>query len=121
MGLDQYAYKRKSKWNKGYKVRTMRDEQIMYWRKHSKLQQWYVETFDKDHGEVYLNEEHIKEIRELTENNDMPNCDGGFFWGHQFQNDPDHKKYVDKDTLEFCDKAEKALKEGCDIIYECSW
>ena len=111
MGLDQYAFKRKLK----------KSEEIMYWRKHSKLQQWYVETFGKDIGEVILNKEHIKEIRELTKNDRMPYCEGGFFWGSQFQDDPEFAKQNKDATLEFCDKALKAIKEGCDVIYGCSW
>ena len=122
MGLDQYAYKRKAKWNKKYTKKTETTEELMYWRKHSKLQQWYVNTFDNDGtGAVELTEEHIREIRNLTNLNKMPHCDGGFFWGHQFQDDPEHKEHVKKDTLDFCKKALEAIKEGHIIIYDCSW
>lgn len=121
MGLDQYAWKRKVDWADDYKSNHTYNEQIMYWRKHSKLQQWYSDSFGIDTGEVYLHKEHLDELEELTRGDKMPDSDGGFFYGHQFQDDPEHKELVNKDTLEFIKKARVAISEGYDIIYECSW
>ena len=46
-------------------------------------------------------------------------CDGGFFWGHEFQEEA-AKDYKEKD-LEFVEFAREALADGETVIYECSW
>ena len=46
-------------------------------------------------------------------------CDGGFFWGHQFQEEA-AKDYKEKD-LEFVQFAREALADGETVVYECSW
>tara|TARA_B100000212_G_scaffold64074_1_gene44041 strand:- start:925 stop:1428 length:504 start_codon:yes stop_codon:yes gene_type:complete len=68
---------------------------------------------------VQLDKTDIKVIRYFVENNGLPFCADGMFWGHQFQEDA-MKQYKDQD-LEFCDKALKWLEEGKEVYYSSWW
>ena len=68
---------------------------------------------------LYLEEKHILDLKERIENNNLPESEGGFFYGHQFQDDS-AKEYKEQD-LDFCKKALKWLEEGKKVFYECSW
>ena len=46
-------------------------------------------------------------------------CDGGFFWGHQFQEES--MKEYKKIDLKFCKDALKWIKEGKEVWYDCWW
>ena len=99
------------------------------WRKHAKLQKFMEDLFytEYDDGEdtfnygtkLYLEEKHILDLKKLIENNSLPESEGGFFYGHQFQDDS-AKEYKEQD-LDFCEKALKWLEEGKKVFYECSW
>lgn len=68
---------------------------------------------------LQLDETDIKVIRYFVENNGLPFCADGMFWGHQFQEDA-MKQYKEQD-LEFCDKALEWLKEGKEVYYSSWW
>jgi len=122
MGLDQYAYSREQR---------DRNEEIseqFYWRKHSKLQE-FMETIaneregmsptDLNCGELELFEDEIIQLQELVKGNSLPESPGGFFYGHQFQ-DEAAEENRDQD-LEFCKWALTEIKDGNHVFYSCWW
>jgi hypothetical protein len=46
-------------------------------------------------------------------------CDGGFFWGHQYQEES-VKDYLDRDK-EFVKFAKQRLSKGKKVFYSCNW
>jgi len=104
------------------------------WRKHARLQQFMMElwhkrkdqdapigVFDSDFNmqDLELFEEDIKVLKEKVENEDLPFCSDGFFWGHQYQEES-MREYKEQD-LEFCNKALEWLKNGKRVFYSCWW
>jgi len=49
----------------------------------------------------------------------LPHCEGGFFYGHQFQ-DEAAAEYRERD-LEFCAWARERIRAGETVIYSCWW
>jgi hypothetical protein len=49
----------------------------------------------------------------------MPESGGGFFYGHQFQ-DESANEYYEQD-LKFCEWAKQTMKEGDHVYYDCWW
>ena len=49
----------------------------------------------------------------------LPHCEGGFFYGHQFQ-DEQASEYRAYD-LEFCAWARAEIGAGSTVIYSCWW
>lgn len=114
-------------------------EQQFYWRKHARLQEfmqqiWRFRKFGEesqfmqglhmdgkhDYAEVmFLDKQDILRLQELIENENLPFCPDGFFWGQQFQEES-CKEYKDQD-LKFCQDALKWLDEGKKVFYDCSW
>ena len=114
MGLDQYA---------GIRETTTEFE----WRKHAKLQEFMEKIWYQQEGSVdafnckdlILNKEIIEELQKCIETNTMPASPGGFFYGHQFQ-DEQADEYKEKD-LRFCKWALKAIEDGQQVYYTCWW
>jgi len=118
---------------------TLQGNDEFYWRKHARLQEymqrlWRVRTFGDDakywqglrmdgkhdYAEVmFLEKQDIEKLQKLVENNDLPFCPDGFFWGQQFQEES-MKEYKELD-LKFCKQALKWLDEGKKVWYDCSW
>ena len=110
-----------------------------YWRKHARLQEymqslWRIRKFgdeakfwsglrmDGKHDlaeVIFLEKEDIERLQELVENDNLPFCPDGFFWGQQFQEES-MKEYKELD-LKFCKQALKWLDEGKKVWYDCSW
>ena len=113
MGLDQRA---------GYN-----DIAVYDWRKHARLQEFMHNKYLKKHPDddafnckkLLLNEEDILELQKLIKDDNLPFCDGGFFWGHQFQEES--MKEYKKIDLKFCKDALKWIKEGKEVWYDCWW
>ena len=114
MGLDQQA---------GYNNISVYD-----WRKHARLQQFMLNKYLEKHPDdndvfnqkkLLLDEKDILELQELVKDQRLPFCDGGFFWGHEFQEESmqDYKK----DDLKFCKDALQWIKEGKEVWYDCWW
>ncbi len=118
MGLDQYAY-----------VRGEGEEAPRFvWRKHSKLQTFMEGLFvertgqgitELNCGELELGAADIARLEQALKQGGLPHCDGGFFYGHQFQ-DEAAAAYRDLD-LEFCAWARGRISEGDTVIYSCWW
>ena len=145
MGLDAYAGfqepqpKNVEPINSDALYETLQGGDEFYWRKHARLQEymqrvWRERKFGKegkymqglhmdgkhDYAEVmFLEREDIVRLQELVENDDLPFCPDGFFWGQQFQEES-MKEYKELD-LKFCKQALKWLDEGKKVWYDCSW
>ncbi|MDJ0820312.1 MAG: hypothetical protein QNJ09_00710 [Paracoccaceae bacterium] len=122
MGLDQYAYINTSE--SGEEGETPK----FVWRKHSKLQT-FVETLYENRtgltaselncGELRLEASDIESLERAVKGSALPHCEGGFFYGHQFQ-DEQAAEYRDYD-LEFCAWARAELEQGSTVFYSCWW
>lgn len=145
MGLDAYAGFQEPQpenvepINSDAFYETLQGGDEFYWRKHARLQEymqkvWRERKFGKegkymqglhmdgkhDYAEVmFLEREDIVRLQELVENDDLPFCPDGFFWGQQFQEES-MKEYKELD-LKFCKQALKWLDEGKKVWYDCSW
>ena len=148
MGLDQYAgvlQEQKSEYfkNEDGSYDTWEQAGPFEWRKHARLQEFmntlYMEkneikgkwenTEDND-GKVWSNPvswstikldlEDIERLEKAVDNHYWDYfCDGGFFWGHQFQEEA-VKEYEHQDK-EFVKFAKEALNKGETVYYTCSW
>ena len=116
MGLDQYAHTGSSDGNFDEKFK---------WRKHAKLQAfmemlWYQKRgnnkeFNCQNLELERND--IEQLQALIKSDDLPESPGGFFYGHQFQ-DESASDYKETD-LEFCDWALEEIDNGRPVFYTC--
>jgi hypothetical protein len=117
MGLDQSAFlKEKEKVEKEFS-----------WRKHSRLQTFmeYLWMSRGNKGEfnsvsLELNQNDIIQFKKAV-NNGFENfiCEGGFFWGTEFQEDA-ASEYAKQD-LEFADEALVCLEGGGAVSYYNNW
>ncbi len=123
MGLDQYA---------GIRFKTDDDKDSMtdafYWRKHSKLQEFMEQLWTQKTGApagdlncapLILEVADIEALETALTTDAMPASEGGFFYGHQCQ-DENAKHYKEQD-LAFCAWAKEQIAEGETIIYSCWW
>jgi hypothetical protein len=122
MGLDQYAYiKTAESGEEGESAK-------FTWRKHSQLQTFmealYTERTGLDAtnlncGELVLQAPDIDSLEKAIKDSALPHCEGGFFYGHQFQGEQT-TEYRDYD-LEFCAWARSEMQAGSTVIYSCWW
>jgi hypothetical protein len=130
MGLDMYAHTRNQKvdFGKVYEDDYNPCVDGFYWRKHSRLHTFMTNKFHELNPDVevfngeqlVLTKEILMELRqEIDSNYHQSFCSGGFFWGHQFQEEA-MKEYKERDSL-FCDWALAQLEKGEEVIYSCSW
>ena len=122
MGLDQYAYvKTPESGDEGESAKFI-------WRKHSKLQTFMEKLYEQrtgllpnnlNCGELQLKPCDIDALEKAVEGQKLPRCEGGFFYGHQMQ-DEQAAEYRDYD-LEFCAWARAELERGSTVIYSCWW
>ena len=131
MGLDQYAYITSAPINKV--VNSDGDEHSnidevsvkdFYWRKHAKLQTfmektWYCKNDEELNCEyMELQDRDLLELADAIEDGyEQFHCEGGFFYGHQFQ-DESAAEYKNDDK-EFVKQAREALAKGFRIYYSC--
>ena len=122
MGLDQYAY---IKNHDGADDDRAAD---FVWRKHSKLQAWAETLFTAKTGqpaeklncaELVLEAADIAALESLVRQKALPKSMGGFFFGHQFQDEAADEN-VEQD-LAFCAWAKDALTSGQTVVYSCWW
>ena len=130
MGLDMYAHTRNQKvdFDKVYEDDYEPCKHGFYWRKHSRLQTFMARKFEEVNDttddfngqELVLTKEIISDLRKEIDSDYWESfCSGGFFWGHQFQ-EQSVKEYKERDKL-FCDWALTQLEKGEEVIYVCSW
>jgi len=125
MGLDQYAYTRNTDYTNC----------VAQWRKHARLQEfmerlWVEKTGTPAQdfgGEGGLNNEFMEldegDIEKLAQAiaTDYSEyfCEGGFFYGHQFQEESVQENK--ENDLAFVEEAKKALADGEKVYYSCWW
>lgn len=122
MGLDQYAYARLPEQD------SAEVQPQFTWRKHAKLQEFMERLFETRTGqsaadlncaELELQPEDIATLQAIVERGELPESPGGFFYGHQFQ-DESASEYRDRD-LEFCQWARTILQTRQKVFYSCWW
>ena len=74
---------------------------------------------DLNCGELKLEASDIDKLEQAIKGRAQLQCEGGFFYGHQFQ-DEQAKEYRDYD-LEFCAWARTEMQAGSTVIYSCWW
>ena len=141
MGLDVYAGFINPKKKDADNVVDIKDnrsdrmEAPYYWRKHARLQQYMTELWHKKNGTemlgimdkdgfnggdvLTLTEEDILDLKAKVEDDNLPFCPDGFFWGHQFQEEA--MREYKKQDLEFCENALEWIRQGKEVWYESSW
>ena len=141
MGLDVYAGFINPKKKTADNVVDIKDnrsdrmEAPYYWRKHARLQQYMTELWHKKNGTemlgimdkdgfnggdvLTLTEEDILDLKAKVEDDNLPFCPDGFFWGHQFQEEA--MREYKKQDLEFCESALEWIRQGKEVWYESSW
>ena len=141
MGLDVYAGFINPKKKDADNVVDIKDnrsdrmEAPYYWRKHARLQQYMTELWHKKNGTemlgimdkdgfnggdvLTLTEEDILDLKAKVEDDNLPFCPDGFFWGQQFQ-EQSSAEYKKQD-LEFCESALEWIRQGKEVWYESSW
>jgi hypothetical protein len=122
MGLDQYAYiKTAESSEEGESAK-------FTWRKHSQLQTFMealytertgLDATDLNCGELVLQAADIDMLEQAINDSALPHCEGGFFYGDQFQEEQT-TEYRDYD-LEFCAWARTEMQAGSIVIYSCWW
>ncbi len=122
MGLDQYAYSRRP----DQKPEEVEPEFI--WRIHARLQEFMERLFvcrtgqsatELNCGELELQPEDIATLQAMVEQGKLPHCPGGFFYGHQFQDDS-ADEYREHD-LQFCEWARNIQQTRQRVFYSCWW
>jgi hypothetical protein len=122
MGLDQYAYR------KTPETGEEGDSPAFVWRKHAKLQTFMehlytartgLDASDLNCGELRLEAADIDRLETAAKAGTLPVCAGGFFYGHQFQ-DEQAEAYREHD-LAFCAWARAEMQAGSTVIYSCWW
>ncbi len=122
MGLDQYAYERTD--DTGEEGSTAK----FVWRKHARLQEFMETLFeektggdpsDLNCGELQLAADDIDQLEAKVKGEGLPESPGGFFFGHQFQ-DEQAAHYKDQD-LAFCSWAKEAMAGGATVCFSCWW
>ncbi len=119
MGLDQYAYLKSA-------GKDATPEFV--WRKHSKLQTFMENLFAIKTGqgaaelnceELTLTAQDLNALEGLLADQSLPECAGGFFYGHQFQEEA-AQEYAEQDAA-FCAWAKTQINDGEVVIYSCWW
>lgn len=117
MGLDQYAFSEETSENPDF-----------VWRKHAKLQQFMEALFEERTGlpstelncaNLELTLADVETLQSLVQSDSLPKSLGGFFYGHQFQ-DESAADYKTQD-LEFCQWAKVLLETRQKVLYSCWW
>ena len=138
MGLDMYACSVDQE-NHPVKPDQELPESTYCWRKHAKLHQFMNDYYNQlvEDGTIIEDEnanddrpfgtfncvplhlpiDILRELQELIKDEELPESDGGFFWGHQFQEES-VKDYKEQD-LNFCKWAINETNNGNYIYYNC--
>ena len=136
MGLDQYAKKVKSDYDRDSKTETIVKTTIAYWRKHNALQGWMESlwrTKTGDGGEfncvsVELEESDLDMLETVLKAGNLPPTKGFFFGGDTSVSpedaSPEDREWIkdlQMETFAFINYARKAISEGYTIEYSSWW
>lgn len=70
-------------------------------------------------AELVLEASDIAALETLIRQKALPNSEGGFFFGHQFQDEAANDNA--EQDLAFCAWAKDALTNGQTVVYSCWW
>lgn len=131
MGLDQYAFTFDRSENPEFIWRSSTVKRLIWGinrRANAKLQTFMEELYYARAGDgaesfncvdLALTAEEIKALEALVSKDDLPESEGGFFFGHQWQ-DETAQEYKEQD-LKFCKWAAAVLATRQQVIYSCWW
>ena len=134
MGLDQFAFKIKTKLSKEvdfgseiYDRETGDDlverEELHYWRKHPNIHGWMEQLYRQKGGDgrdfngdpVVLTKEDLDNLAASIIDEELPDTEG-FFFGQSYNNEEERQ-----DDLDFVKKAHRAIEEGYTVYYDSWW
>jgi len=127
MGLDQFAFKTKAKFDSQVDFQTqlqdVETEELHYWRKHPNLHGWMEQLYRKKGGTgeqfncdpVQLTQEDIDDLANSILDGSLPST-SGFFFGQSIGDQEE-----ESDDLQFCRNASEAIKEGYTVYYDSWW
>ena len=135
MGLDQYAFSAPDeltvvKDDDGhFAIKGIHGEEF-YWRKHAKLQAFFEDAIESGRlkplidgsfncNPVKLDLPIVEQLYIALVKSELPNSDGGFFYGHQYQ-DETCEEYREQD-IKFCAWAKETMEQGDHVYYDCWW
>jgi len=135
MGLDQYAFSAPEELtveqddDGRMSIKGVHGEEFQ-WRKHAKLQEFFEHKIMTGELSPLVDDEFncnpvkltmpiINELEGLVQSRQLPRSGGGFFYGHQFQDESDDE-YLEQD-LKFCSWAKQTIEEGDHVYYDCWW
>jgi hypothetical protein len=127
MGLDQFAYRLKSKPETEVDFQIQDESEMVkihQWRKHPNLEGWMAELYYDKGGEreefnctnLQLTWEDILNLERDIKENKLP-ATTGFYFGASSPNGEEEMV----DDLKFVDAAKKALTEGHYVMYSSWW
>lgn len=131
MGLDQYAYvnaqETENTDDEGNTYMSISGGKEFYWRKHSRLQTFMEKLWAEagnDHEfnceNLVLSRHDLERLKHAIVNGYNDHfCQGGFFYGHQFQEEACQE--YKEDDLTFVHEAIAAVDRGEKVIYTCWW
>ena len=102
--------------------------QFLKYRRYAMVSEWMEQLFEAktggessalNCGELQLSLADIYALEQAIKGNTLPESEGGFFFGHQFQ-DESVEEYRDQD-LRFCAWAREQLEAGQAVYYSCWW
>lgn len=127
MGLDQFAFKTKAKFDSQVdfqaQLQDAETEELHYWRKHPNLHGWMERLYREKGGTgeqfncdpVQLTQEDIDSLANSILEGNLPPT-SGFFFGQSMGDQEE-----ESDDLQFCKKASEAIKEGYTVYYDSWW
>lgn len=135
MGLDQYAFSAPDeltvvKDDDGhFAIKGIHGEEF-YWRKHAKLQAFFEDAVESGRlkplidgsfncNPVKLDLPIVEQLYIALVKSELPKSDGGFFYGHQYQ-DEACEEYREQD-IKFCAWAKETMEQGDHVYYDCWW
>jgi hypothetical protein len=127
MGLDQFAFKTKAKFDSQVdfqaQLQDVETDELHYWRKHPNLHGWMEQLYRKKGGTgeqfncdpVQLTQEDIDDLANSILDGSLPST-SGFFFGQSIGDQEE-----ESDDLQFCRNASEAIKEGYTVYYDSWW
>lgn len=102
------------------------EKDAFYWRKHSRLHVFMMQEANPGGSDdinckaLELTMDIINKLEQAI-NNEYADyfCSGGFFWGHQWQEET--AKHYKNNDLAFVDWARKKIRQDVKVFYTCSY